>query len=63
MKNGDATRKYILIELAKLQRKATSKDWVFIFFAGHAEADWMYDYYTNGINYRPIIPTAEIVGS
>ncbi len=45
IRNGEANRKNILIELAKLQRKATPKDWVMIFFAGHAKSDWVYDYY------------------
>ena len=46
------------MELAEIQRKATSKDWVVIFFAGHAQADTLYNYYFLPLDYNNTYPHA-----
>jgi hypothetical protein len=53
-----ATRSRILVELAELQRKAKSNDWVVIFFAGHAQADTLYNYYFLPWDYNNTYPHA-----
>ncbi|MCB9928027.1 MAG: caspase family protein [Alphaproteobacteria bacterium] len=56
--DGQANRKAILVELAKLRRKAKPQDWVMIFFAGHAKSDWMYNYYFLPWDYDHTYPHA-----
>jgi|GEM_PF-3648196 len=58
LRDAEASRKAILVELAKLQRKATERDWVMIFFAGHAKSDWVYNYYFLPWDYDHAYPHA-----